>query len=87
MNFSLHHQPRPHMLPFAESFPVLAGLLQAQLEAVEDSAAPSCILKSWMSQHQLHAMQARDLYSFQQIEHFGEDAQCNMEARWTDLFK
>ncbi|KAL5489251.1 hypothetical protein EMCRGX_G018321 [Ephydatia muelleri] len=50
----------------AENFPVLAGLLQAQLGAVEDSAAPSCILKSWMSQHQLHAMQARDLgYSIQ----------------------
>ena len=66
MDFSLHHQPRPHMLPLAENFPVLAGLLQAQLGAAEDSAAPSCILKSWMSQHQLHAMQARDLgYSIQ----------------------
>ena len=63
MDFSLHNQPRPHMLPFAENFPVLAGF---QLGAVEDSAAPSCILKSWMSQHQLHAMQARDLgYSIQ----------------------
>ena len=59
MDFSLHHQPREHMLSFAENTPV--ELLQAQLGAVEDSAAPSCILKSWMSQHQLHAMQAGDL--------------------------
>ena len=49
MDFSLHHQPRPHMLPFAEKFPVFAGLLQAQLGAVEYSAAPSCILKSCIS--------------------------------------
>ena len=56
----------PLVLCEHENFPVLAGLLQAQLGAVEDSAAPSCTLKSWMSQHQLHAMQARDLgYSIQ----------------------
>ena len=64
MNFSLHHQPRPHILPYAEKFPVLAGLHQAQLGV--SSSNPS--IKSWMSQHQLHAMQARDLaigYSIQ----------------------